>query len=959
MSSRLRMLARLSPGALALGLLLTANQGCSGEDPSSAPGASAPPAPADTLAGCEDNDGDGFGPSCAAGSDCDDGDPQVTNQCYRCQEPGTEGCACAAEGSQAPCGVTVSQQQASLECGKGVSRCENGGWTKCEVTSTFTYQKPATPGLDALGLGQASKCTNNPCDPYCVQFPDTPQGSASSGTGIVETPGGISVPANAQPQPPSVCTGQYKSCTHALCETGGPLAVNCDTTGPSCVTKTRNGRTYLFCNSLQTQTSAQLACAKEGLSLVTINDAAENTWVANEAKLVSTSRWYLGLNDILNEGNFQWANGAVPSHLSWASGEPNASASNTDDCVEQDPNTGLWYDVACSQTRRYICEGVPLGGGCVQSVCSQRASCCNTTWDGTCVGLAKSLCNIDCAVGAAGECVTCFKDNVDHDGDGYSFQQGDCRDCDPSVNPGAFDFPGNGEDENCDGTPDNEATSCDQGLPLATNSANQHIQAMDLCRFTTDGATGPQRTWGVVESRLVQANASSTPMPRQYGILDRFGNSTATDSFGRPTNAPRLNQRMAAFSSGAARNPGQTDYINPNGQVSSFANGTYAAPPAGFPKNSAGCPSGTAAYDSSGVWFRVRVPTNAQSFKFNFNFFSSEYPEWVCTSYNDAFIALLYSNHPLNVANASGPNTRNISFDSLNRPVTVNVGFFSIPGSSTGSHPMLNGTGFDGNCGGQVCGGATNWLKTQAPVLAGETITMHFSIWDTGDQVWDSTVLLDAWEWSASPSGIKTAPEIPPPQPKYYEGSFIRDYDTTNVCPQGTAVSWGLWTWSTSTPTDTSVEFYVKSAETAAELASATEVPLRFSAPPGPAGLVGQNAVARASLGTQIGGAVVSETLKANGFSLVNPYLRVRSRLRPSTDQYQAPTLQSWNLQISCVPSELSRNSLDKGGAGGDPPGGDRGPQRGLVARGLLGKSARRAARRERSPGACPCLLDR
>lgn len=462
MSSRLRTLARLSPGALALGLLLTANQGCSGEDPSLTPGASAPSAPADTLAGCEDSDGDGFGPNCAAGSDCDDGDPQATNQCYRCQEPGAEGCACAAEGSQAPCGVTVSRQEASLECGKGVARCENGSWTACEVTSTFTHEKPAAPGLDALGLGQASKCTSNPCDPYCVQFPDTPQGAASSGTGIVETPGGISVPANAQPQPPSVCTGQYKSCTHALCETGGPLAVNCDTAAPPCTTRTRNGRTYLFCNTPLSQTSAQLACAKEGLSLATINDAAENTWVANEAKAINSgNRWYLGLNDIVSEGDFQWANGAVPSHLSWAGGEPNASTTNTDDCVEQDPNNGLWYDVACSATRRYVCEGVPLGGGCVQSVCSQRASCCTTTWDGTCVGLAKSLCNIDCAVGAAGECVTCFKDNVDHDGDGFSFQQGDCRDCDPSVNPGAYDFPGNGEDENCNGVADDEPLGCD------------------------------------------------------------------------------------------------------------------------------------------------------------------------------------------------------------------------------------------------------------------------------------------------------------------------------------------------------------------------------------------------------------------------------------------------------------------------------------------------------------------
>jgi hypothetical protein len=889
---------RVFQGSLLAALLLGAVS-CSDEG---LPASAAPGSPDITLPeGCSDPDGDGFGPGCTRGDDCDTSDAAVTDQCYRCREPGEEGCSCDQEGSVTACGSTLSQDGAQLQCGKGVVRCEGGVWGACEVGSTFTVEKPPAPGLDALGLGQASKCTTNPCNPYCLQFPDTPQGSGNSGTGIIETPDGISVPANNQPPPPSVCTGAYRGCSHALCETGTPLSAGCDTQALPCTTRTRNGRTYLFCNTAQNQNNAQLACAKEGLSLVTINDAAENTWVAQQANAINSGRWLIGLNDQLVEGDFQWANGAVPSYLNWASGEPNASATNTDDCVEQAPNTGQWFDVSCGAARPYICEGVPLGS-CVQSVCDQRPSCCSVSWDGTCVGLAKSVCNIDCAVGAKGECVTCFKDNIDHDGDGYSFQQGDCRDCDPSVNPGAYDFAGNGEDENCNGVADDEPQGCDQGLPLSTSSANQHLQAMELCRFTTDAATGPQRTWGVVESRIVQADASQVPKPRQYGILDRFGNSTLIDAFNLPTNAPRKNQRMAAFSSGSARNPGQPDYVNPNG--SGYSAGTFATPPAGFPKNSAGCPSGSAANDSSGIWFRVRVPTNAQSFRYRFNFFSSEYPEWVCTPYNDAFIALLYSNHPTNVANAAGPNSRNISFDSLNRPVTVNVGFFSIPGGPTLTHPMLNGTGMDGLCGGQICGGATNWLSTQAPVLAGETVTLHFSIWDTGDQAWDSTVLIDNWEWSANPSGIKTAPEIPPTPPKYFEGSFVRDYDTTGVCPQGTAVSWDLWTWNTTTPTDTSVEFYVKSADTAAGLAGATEVPLRFTAPPGPGGLVGQNAVARASLGTQTGGALVSETLKANGFSLTSKFLRVRSRLRPSTDQYQAPTLKNWNLQISCVPSE-------------------------------------------------------
>jgi hypothetical protein len=170
---------------------------------------------------------------------------------------------------------------------------------------------------------------------------------------------------------------------------------------------------------------------------------------------------------------------------------------------------------------------------------------------------------------------------------------------------------------------------------------------------------------------------------------------------------------------------------------------------------------------------RVRVPTNARSFSVSARLFSSDYAEWVCGPTNDFFVVLLDSAHGGLPANPADKNVaRYTAPDQSVHPVGVNLaygntGLFtacvngptgcgtSAPGTTTTctSTAGLAGTGFDlpdpGNCAANsLVGGATARLVVKGNVAPGETIELRFAVWDTLDPLFDSLVLLDAFEWS-------------------------------------------------------------------------------------------------------------------------------------------------------------------------------------------------------------------
>lgn len=122
-----------------------------------------------------------------------------------------------------------------------------------------------------------------------------------------------------------------------------------------------------------------------------------------------------------------------------------------------DPRSGCRWDVIetfCAETEYCDGWGVPGDSGCRQD-----------PWDYRCQNGVDEDGNgaTDCADPACAEQATCVA-RTDHDGDEFSFADGDCDDGNPDVHPGASEkdaaYRCDGFDNNCDGTADELCAYC-------------------------------------------------------------------------------------------------------------------------------------------------------------------------------------------------------------------------------------------------------------------------------------------------------------------------------------------------------------------------------------------------------------------------------------------------------------------------------------------------------------------
>jgi hypothetical protein len=412
---------------------------------------------------------------------------------------------------------------------------------------------------------------------------------------------------------------------------------------------------------------------------------------------------------------------------------------------------------ACGSTSAGGSDDLFTGGTSAGGTSGAGASGGMATGGGTSSGGGGGLV-IDSGPGTGGGGTNCTSGPTeDKDQDGFSVQDGDCNDCDANANPGAYDVAGNNVDEDCNGTADDSAIDCDGALTdLADNDPMNGARSMGLCQQATAG----DKKWGVLEAKYVMADGTAGMNDLSHGLLTAFG----------PNVNVQEGKRMLVLSSGTARQPTDPGYQSVGG---ANMNTTSPPPSPQFPIDTPTCPgvttTGKPANDPAALELKIRVPTNAKSFSFNFNFYTYEWPGFVCSSYND-FFAALQTPAPPNAA------LGNISFDAQGNPVSVNNAFLEACGCSSGppctakskvfacslGTTLLDGTGFGDPT---YPHAATGWLETKSPVTPGSEVTLRFAIWDAGDHVLDSTVLLDNFVFSADEaSGGSITKPVPTPK---------------------------------------------------------------------------------------------------------------------------------------------------------------------------------------------------
>jgi len=256
--------------------------------------------------------------------------------------------------------------------GKSSGGVTSGGVTSGGTTSGGTSAAGGTIGIGATAgttsngaagsAGDAAAGAGGADEPDCslTYYPD----ADGDGWGNEAMPGvDCEMPGHA---PGGDCADSDPYNNPGNIEYCDGLENDCDSSTPDlcpsdCVAATHDNHVYLFCVGYATFAQASSRCAQNGMRLVRLDDAEEQTWVNAWHSQQPAYHSWAGGSDVEVEDTWKWEDGDVfrdqgvnLGYSDWNTGEPNNFA-DSEHCLILD-NGDYWNDVDCDQFYEFTCE---------------------------------------------------------------------------------------------------------------------------------------------------------------------------------------------------------------------------------------------------------------------------------------------------------------------------------------------------------------------------------------------------------------------------------------------------------------------------------------------------------------------------------------------------------------------------------------------------------------------------